>query len=99
MLADRTAAKVGQLCRQLHDDRFGTPHASAMRREQSGIDPVMARNRLINLVQRYRPPRQIEVFILQAASPALLDPLLGPVDWRSSLLWKRSARPLPRLVT
>ena len=70
MLADRAAAQVGQLRRQLHGDRLGTPDAPAVRGEQPGIDPVMARNRLVNLLKRYRPPRQIEVFVFKAAAPA-----------------------------
>ncbi|NLY02524.1 MAG: hypothetical protein GXY83_41120 [Rhodopirellula sp.] len=50
-----------------------------MGREQPRIHPPMMGNRPVHLLQRYRAPRQIEVFILQAAGPTLLDPLRGPL--------------------
>ncbi len=40
----------------------------------------MARDRLVNLVQRDRPSRQIEVFVVQSAAPALLKLLLASFD-------------------
>ncbi len=82
MLTDRAARQIRQLRRQLERHRLGSPNPgpSAVRREQPRIDPVMARNRLINLLQRYRPLRQIEISVLHTTAPALLDPLFSPLD-------------------
>ena len=83
MFADRAAAQVGKLRREFHGDRLDTPDARPCAENQAQRCRNRA-NRLVNLFQRYRPPRQGEVFVLPAAAPALFNSLFGPLDERRS---------------
>jgi hypothetical protein len=62
-------AQVGQLRRQFDRHRLGAPDPPAMGRKQPCIHLLMMGKRAVNPLQRYRPPQQIEVFILPAAGP------------------------------
>ena len=78
MLADCPVAHVGQLRRQLQRHRLSRPGAAAVRGKAPRIGTEMTSHGRIDLFQRCRPPRQIQVMILHATAAPLFDPLLRP---------------------
>jgi hypothetical protein len=96
ILANRAAAQVGQLRRQLDGHRLGCPDPTAVGRKQRGIDPKV---QVVGQLGEKPPAVVVAVKDLRAAITAAGDMIDGVRKinaWRAGRVWKVPRRAFSR---